>query len=208
MLLASEELWLIPVLVAVVGFAVGAVWWAVRAQQRAIEAWRRFAGERNLRFVMPETPWYRGKEFRIEGEVRGIRFHLDRHIVRRGKHSSVYTRLVATGPALSRGEVTILPNNFATRLNKLFGGKHQPLGDVDFDDRFLVYSKSSEDPREVIGEAARTKLVEFAKIVDVVIQSATVTVRWHGLEPNPERLQLAIELAVLFWSRPRAAVAR
>lgn len=206
LLLSSEALWVIPVVVAMAGIGIGAIVWAVRAQQRAIDAWRRFASERSLRWVMPELPWYRGKEFRIEGEVRGIAFKLDREVVRRGKHSHVFTRLVATGPELSRGEVSVLPKNFATRLNKLFGDKPRPLGDPDFDERFLVYSKGGEDPRDVIGEAARTKLVEFAKLNDVVIQRTTVTLRWSGLEPKPERLQQAIELAVMFWSKPRAAV--
>ncbi|MCE9593831.1 MAG: DUF3137 domain-containing protein [Planctomycetes bacterium] len=207
MLLASEVFVVIPFLVAMAGIAVWAVLWSVKVQDRAIEAWRRFASDRDLRFVMPESPWYRGKEFRIEGEVRGIAFRIEKQVVRHGKHSRTYTRLVARGSELSRAEVKVLPNNFATRLGKVFGGKSRPLGDTDFDELFVVYAKDTVDPRDVIGEAARTKLVEFAKLCDLVIEGSKVTLRWNQLERDPERLQHAIELAVLFWSKPRAAVA-
>ncbi|MBI5434444.1 MAG: hypothetical protein HZA52_16540 [Planctomycetes bacterium] len=205
-MLAVQEPWWIVYAVLALGVGGGAVVWASRLEARTIETWRRFATDRGLRFVIDPSPWYRGKSFHLEGEVRGIAFRIEKWVVRRGKNSQVYTRLTASGPELVERELSVLPNHFGTRLAKLFAKDARPTGDEAFDAKFRVYPQGSDEPREVLHEAARAKLCELDRLDELVLRGGTVTLRWFRLERSPEKLQRAIEAAVTLFARPQVPV--
>ncbi|MCC6409237.1 MAG: hypothetical protein IT453_18915, partial [Planctomycetes bacterium] len=200
-MLAVQEPWWILYIVLMLGFAAGAIVWTSRVEARTIETWRRFASDRGLRFVLDPSPWYRGKSFHVEGEVRGISFRIEKWVVRRGKNSQVYTLLSAHGPELVERELSVLPNHFGTRLAKLFAKDARPTGDEAFDARFRVYPQGFDEPREVLHEAARAKLLELDRLDELVLRSGTATLRWLRLERSPEKLQRAIEAAVTLYAR-------
>ncbi|MCK6445255.1 MAG: hypothetical protein L6Q99_02590 [Planctomycetes bacterium] len=203
-MLAASNPWVLLYVAAMFAFA-GAILWRVRVvQQRTAAAWQRFASERGLRFVRPQTAWWQGSRFHIEGEVRGVDFRIEKHVVRRGKNTQLYTLLTARGVERTSSELKVVPNDLGAKITGFFGVKGTPLGDAEFDQRFVVRGGGAERPSDVLHEALRAKLGEFEPFTELVLHHDRLTLRWLKLEPNPEKLQRAIELAVLAFLPPRA----
>lgn len=202
-MLAELQPWVLAYAVLLLGVAAAVVGRAVAVQRRTREAWRRFANERGLRFVEPEPAWYQGRNFHIEGQVRGVEFRLEKLVVRRGKSSRVYTLLEARGVERTSFPLEVKPNDLAARVAGFFGRKPDPLGDPRFDQRFVVRASSADRPSEVLHEALRERLLEFGPLVELTLHRDRLRLSWARLEPSPERLQRAIEIAVLAFQPPR-----
>lgn len=201
-MLATSDLWFFAYLAVVLAIAGAVVWRAHAVQRRAEATWQRFASERGLRFVRPETSWWQGSRFHIEGAVRGIDFRIEKHVVRRGKHTQTYTLLTARGVERTASELKVLPNDLGAKISSFFGVKATPIGDADFEKRFVVRGGGAERPTEVLHDALRAKLGEFEPFTEFVLHHDRLTLRWFKLEPDPEKLQRAIELAVLAFAPP------
>jgi hypothetical protein len=202
-MLTEFDPWVPLYLVAGLVLAGGIVWYTIAAERKVIDGWRRFALDRGLRFVAPETPWYRGKRFHVEGEVRGVAFRIEKEVVGSGKHSRTYTVLTARGPRLASGALTVRPTNFFLRATRGMQRNATQLGDAEFDRRFFMRVVGEPRPEEVLHEALREKLAAFGAFVELAIDGERLLLRLWKLERSPERLQKAIELAVVAYSPPR-----
>lgn len=202
-MLATTSPWVLVYIVAMFSVAGAALWRARVVQKRTAETWRRFAGERGLSFVRADTAWWQGSRFHVRGEIRGIEFRIEKEVVRRGKHAQVYTVLTARGVERTSSELKVLPNDLGAKISSVFGVKSTPIGDAEFEKRFVVRGGGAERPNEVLHDALRAKLGEFGPFTEFVLHHDRLTLRWFKLEPNPEKLQRAIELAVLAFLPPR-----
>ena len=62
-----------------------------------------------------------------------------------GKHPTLYTRLFFHFPRMPSLEVRVYPERLFSKIGKFLGGQDIQLGDVNFDDKFMI--KGSDDAR-------------------------------------------------------------
>lgn len=107
---------------------------SVKNKQQAIEAWRRFGKEHQLR-MLNAGAW---SNPRLEGRFRDLNVTLQVEVHGSGKHRKTFTRAVARFPGPMPRGLNITSEGFTDRLAKLVGGQDIQIGYPELDRKLRI----------------------------------------------------------------------
>jgi hypothetical protein len=183
---------ILAVLAAVI---VPAARYSLRKERELADAWRTFAQRRGFRWFGVSGPWYRRRSHRVEGELEGVPFVLDRYTVSTGKTSVRFTRVTAQLSRPARERVITCRRTWNGRLSTAFKGPIVELGDRRYDERMLVRCRSAHDARQALDATVRQRILASPRSLYVECRDGGAKVCWRGSEADPSALERGIAVA-------------
>jgi len=192
--------------------AMGVVLWAIfrfsqKQQARISSAWEQAAQAVGGQFLAPAGPWYRRAGRRIQARLEGVDVLADHYTVSHGKSSTTYTRVRAAAPGPTDLRLKIYREHVFSSLGKMLGFQDVALGDVAFDERFMVKTSDEALARAWVTPHAREQIAA-APGYAFDLQNGEVTAIQTGLDGNVITLEAAMRGAAALGAGGRALLER
>ncbi len=185
---------LLPV-AAGVGFCV--LYFSIRKNRRVLEQreeiWRKFALDNRLTLAVEPELWWKFGSLAIRGLVGELSLELTTYRVRSGKQTQTWIKVHSRGDGPA-GSFSIERENIPTRVGALVGMRDVPMGEDDFDGRFLVRSTPEALVREVFDAPLRAHFAGLTRSAKLSYAAGTCELVWHAGEESVEQLAAPVRL--------------
>jgi hypothetical protein len=196
----------LPVILGMLAVSAGFIAYAVFKTRRLIAAWREFAQRNGFELQEKTGPWYARNGPMMTGVVDGVTLVLERHISRRGRSSSEFTRVQTVLDRPLDSKLIVQTRTWSSRIQYQTRPPIIETGSTSFDERMIVRCESRQDVLDLIDSDVSAQLLAFPRRVEIRGESVWISVSWRGAERDPAVLEAGCKLIVAL-SRSRATSA-
>lgn len=171
--------------------------------QRQEAAWRAVANKLRGEFV-PASGWLPRTPMSISAIAGGSRVFVDQYTVSRGRSSTTYTRVQASGEGPRDLRLTVREKDVFSSIGKVLGAQDVVVGDAPFDERFVVKASDEDLARAwLVPDVTRAWFEALPYACEVGPNGKVVATRL-GVESDADALLRAVKASVSIAGRGAA----
>jgi hypothetical protein len=132
----------------------------------------------------------------ITGDYRGFDYRLEHVVESSGDSSTSYTRITMNFPEYVGYNLRIYKESLLSKVEKVFGGQDIQVGNKEFDDSFMIKSKTPDKIDKILTPELQRKMIYGSHLINITLSRNTVENKILGVTKEAQDL---LYLSEIIW---------